>query len=298
MNHTVIPFNSGQRLLARARAYLTEPDKISSDPRRAVLLFFNAFKIADEDLKLKIVLALGSIDWPQVVRLLHKLMHDGNESESIRYAAAIQISILGGRLAHADHLIRLLKTDLHHDDPFVRASAALALGWEHNHQAVPELIACLTERDTDIQQAAVNALTTIGGERLLGLLVDHLVSCTRDQKRLILYTLNRFRSNDDQVAAVYDRFLRDEDPELRYDALLSFDSAQNEKSYVNLVAQSLQDTEPHIRKLALDLLKRVACRLDDKQVKRVRSLIQDADPSVRQSAIRLIRCLEPKPTMA
>ncbi len=298
MNDNIIPFDSRERLLATARAYIFEPDRIPSELHEAIPLLLKALKIADEDLKLKIVLILGTFAHSQVVRPLFNLMHDVNESESIRYTAAVQLSILGELWEDSEVLIRELKNDLLHEDPFVRANAVLALGWEHNRHALPELIECLADRDPDVQQAAVNALTNMRSERLLGLLIERLDICGKDQKQCILYALNRFHSHKEQVVAVYEQYLQDEDPDLRYTALLSCDLSDNGAQHLYLVARALQDPEARIRKLALHRL----MTLPEKHVawieSQVRPLMDDPEPPVRQAAVKLFHSMHPKPTRA
>ena len=294
MTDPIIPFKQQDRLLAKARAYVLSADEMLQDPDEAIGLLFKAVKLADEDLKLKIVLMLGALARPQVVWPLYKLMHDTDESESVRQAAAIQLSVVGSMLPDCKDLVAQLKADLCHSDPFVRANAAFALGWEGNESAVFALVECLyTDEDPEVQQTAVNALGNLGDARLFALLAERLAHGTKEQKRTILYNLHRFSSRRREVIEIYCRYMRDSDPDLRYDALAVFNSLGDPARYLSQYQERLEDPEARIRCLALaGLLKTAAIHLKPVE-NRVRRLLHDPDPGVRCAAIKVCHRMAP-----
>ena len=72
MVDNVIPFDCDERLLVKARAYLCAVDELIRDGDRAIATLLKAFACADDDLKVKIVLRLGTIARPRVCGLYMK----------------------------------------------------------------------------------------------------------------------------------------------------------------------------------------------------------------------------------
>lgn len=291
----IIPFNVQERLLIKVRGYVAALDRLMNEADQAIPLFVKALKVADEELRLKIVLMLGTLARPQVIWPLYGLMRDVQENESIRQAAAIQLSVVGGLVADNEALVDQLLVDLGHQDPFVRANAAFALGWEGNQRAVRTLVELLHDPDVEVQQAVVNALSNVKDESLFQLLIERLAHGSHDQQRTILYNLYRFSSRKKEVVEIYLRYLRHPDGDLRYDALAVFDAVADPRDHLQAYGNCLQDREARIRELALVRLGRVDALALAGLQPLVRSLVQDPQPQVRQAAIKLLRHMEPMP---
>jgi HEAT repeat protein len=288
MSEKVIRFDADQRLLSKVRAYLSALDELIGDGNQAVDLLLKAFGVADEDLKLKIVIMLGTVARPQVAWSLLDILRDPDQSETLRQAAAIQISVMGGALKDRNALVEQLRADLQADEPFMRAIAAMALGWEGNTQAAPDLIDCLSDDDIEVQQAAVNALSNLHDDSLFTKLAQRLQKGGKEQQRSILYNLSHFPSRYGEAAQICRTFVHHSDSDLRYDALvvLHLISDANRESAIN--DHCLDDSDARIRELALTHLMGVDRLRLKKIMPRVRHLVNDPRARVRQAATRLV----------
>jgi hypothetical protein len=288
MSEKIIRFDADQRLLSKVRAYLTALDELVCDGNDAVNLLLKAFGVADEDLKVKIVIMLGTVARPQVAWSLLNIMRDPDQGENVRQAAAIQISVMGGALKDHRALVEQLRSDLQAEEPFLRANAAMALGWDGNIQVAPDLIDCLSDDDIDVQQAAVNALSNLNDDSLFTKLAHRLQKGGKEQQRSILYNLSHFPSRYGEAAQICRTFVHHNDPDLRYDALvvLHIISDANRESAIN--AHCLDDIDARIRELALIHLRGTDRSRLQKIMPRVRCLVGDPQARVRQAATRLI----------
>ncbi len=288
MTDTVIHFVPEDRILAKARAYLCNLEKLLQDGDQAVDLLIKALDSADSDLKLRIVLMLGATGHSRVVEPLYHLMTDGEQYDSLRHAAAVQLSLVGPNVADGNGWVDRLIGDLNHADPFMRATAAFALGWEGNQRAIDALLDALCDQDLEVQQAAVSALTNIKDERLFAELTQRLVSGSKEQQRCILYHLCCFPARQKEVEQICSAYLSHPDADMRYDALVVLDAVSGGDKPLPLYLQCLKDPDPRIREMAL-----VYLAAEDKPrlialEPEVRPLTQDAVPTIRQAAIRLL----------
>lgn len=290
MTETVIPFNAHERMLAKVRGYLSAMDKLIQDGSSAISLLIQALDVAENDLKLKIVLMLGTVAEPQVIWPLYKIMTDTRQNESLRHAAAVQLSLVGGMIIsdEVDALVDSLIADLMYDDPLIRANAAFALGWEGNQRAVPHLVESLCDSDIEVQQAAVSALSNIRDDRLFTFLIDRLKRGSKEQQRCILYHLGCFSSRQLQVIQICTHYLSDKDADLRYDALVVLDAVSGSEKPLHLYLYCLQDSDVRIREQALVAMTAMnGSRLKGIEVQ-IRPLLRDPSPSIRQAAVRLL----------
>jgi HEAT repeat protein len=292
MSDKIIRFNGQERLLTKVRAYLSTLDELISDGDQGVDLLLNAFEIADEQLKAKIVIMLGTIARPRVVWSLLDIMRDASQSENVRQAAAIQISVMGSALEEKTALVTQLRKDLEADAPFARANAAFALGWEGNMQVAPDLIDCLSDEDIEVQQAAVNALSNLRDESVFTLLVQRLQTAAKEQQRSILYNLSHFPSRFGEAARICRIFVHHSDPDLRYDALVVLHSLSDSTKELAMYRHCLDDDDARIRELALMRLRVVdRSHLTDIMPK-VRRMVSDPHARVRQAATRLVHYID------
>ncbi len=292
MVDNIIPFDCDERLLTKARGYLCAVDELIRDGDHGIALLLKAFDCADDDLKIKIVLMLGTIASPKVVWALFDIMRNAELGESIRQAAAIQISVVGTELAQTEELVAELRKDLRDETPFMRANAAFALGWEGNLSAAPDLIDCLSDEDVEVQQAAVNALSNLQDDSLFTLLAQRLQKGAKEQQRSILYNLGHFPSRHGEAAQICRNYLHHSDADLRYDAMVVLHSVSDPVQDLSLYEHCLEDRDPRIRELALVRLRKIDRSLLRSVAPKVRALATDPKPAVRQAATRLVHFID------
>src|SRR5918996_5165187 len=218
-NH-VIEFEPRERILEKAKKYIESVELLSEESDQAIPLLLKAVKHADRDLKREIMFVLGTFAKEEVIWPLYDMMTDSLEKEDIRHDAAIQLSVIGPFLKDPRPLADQLLKEIQSSDAEQRLYATLAMGWKGNSQAAISLIGRLYDTDPRVQQMAVNALCNLRDDRILDLLLDRLSQGPFEQKRNILFNLWRFHSKAEEVAEVYLKYLEDENPELRFDALV------------------------------------------------------------------------------
>jgi HEAT repeat protein len=294
MSAKIVPFHSSQRLLDTIRAYIDgSRDMVDGDMQRVIGLLLEGMKLDDPALKLKIVFFLGSQESKHVIAPLYHLMHAKEQSETTRRIAAIQLSVVAGMHADDRSLCERLIGDLSADDAVVRANAAFALGWEGNTMAADDLIKCLQDKDSEVQQAAISALCNIGDEHLCALLVNTLMRGDRERKRALLFHLYRRSSQNKTFEKICVHFLGDTDAELRYDALLVFNSISDPLDNLPRYQCCLQDEDARVRSLALALLGDVDVNRLEPLKDHIQRLLHDPEPNVQQAAIRLFNQIPP-----
>lgn len=292
MADNIIPFDCDERLLTKARSYLCAVDDLIRDGDQGLNLLLKAFDCADDDLKVKIVILLGTVARSKVVWSLLDIMRNRKLGESIRQAAAIQISVVGATQKGIDKLVAELRKDLESDQPIVRSNAAFALGWEGNMLAAPDLIDCLADDDLDVQQAAVNALSNLHDDSLFTLLAQRLQKGSKEQQRSILYNLGHFPSRHGEAAQICRTYLHHSDADLRYDALVVLHSVSETVQDLSVYEHCLQDPDMRIRELALKRLMTIERNRLKKMVPKVRALVDDPKNNIRQAATKLLHYID------
>lgn len=293
MVENVIQFNAQDRLLGKVHHYISAVDQLINDGDDALALLLAAFNVADEDTKIKVVLLLGALANAKVVTPLLSIMQDSSQAESIRQAAAIQISVVGGLIEGTDDLVDRLLEDLKSDAPFTRANAAFALGWEDNRRATPHLIECLLDAACEVQQAAVNALSNLQEDKIFTVLTQRLQQCAKEQQRTILYNLGHFTARHHEITQICKTFLQHPDADLRYDALVVLHTVSNPADNLDIYRRSLKDKDAHIRQLALDHLTGLESDILISVEGAIRDVLKDDCASVYQAAIRLLHQMQP-----
>lgn len=293
MTDNIIQFNARERLLAKVRCYIYGVDKLIREGDEAIDLLLRAYPLAKDDLKIKIVLLLGTLASPAVVDPLLTIMRDEADSDAIRQAAAIQLSVVGGVLSDSEPLVCRLLEVLQGGSTFERANAAFALGWRGNLQAAPFLIDCLFGAETEVQQAAVNALSNIQDDRLFRVLTDRLDNSSKEQQRSILYNLGQFSSRYNEIVQICKNYLLDGDSDLRYDALVVLNTVADPNESVTLLEKCLNDPDARIRARALATLTAADHHRLTELEPEVRKLLNDNSSLVRRAAVRLIHHMFP-----
>jgi HEAT repeat protein len=292
MTDNIIPFDSRERHLLKARSYLSALDDLIRDGDQGIDVLLKAFDCADDDLKVKIVIMLGTIARPKIVRSLLQIMRNPQLGESIRQAAAIQISVAGALLDDTDDLVAELRGDLDDQAPFARANAAFALGWEGNMTAAPDLIDCLSDEDMEVQQAAVNALSNLRDDSLFTLLAQRLQKGGKEQQRSILYNLGHFPSRHGEAARICRSYLYHSDADLRYDALVVLYSFSEPFQDLALYEHCLDDPDVRIRELALMRLQKIERKLLKPLMSKIRAMVNDPRARICQAATRLTHYID------
>jgi HEAT repeat protein len=293
MTDNIIQFDVQERLLAKVRGYICGVDKLIREGDEAVDVLLRAYPLAEDELKIKIVLLLGTLASPAVVDPLLTIMRNDADSEAIRQAAAIQLSVVGGVLRDIEPLAHQLLEVLQGSSTFERANAAFALGWQGSLQAAPFLIDCLFDAETDVQQAAVNALSNIQDDRLFSILTDRLHKSSKEQQRSILYNLGQFSSRYNEIVQICKNYLFNRDSDLRYDALVVLNTVADPNESVTLLEKCLNDPDARIRERALTTLTAADHHLLTVLEPEVRKLLNDNSSHVRRAAVRLIHHMSP-----
>jgi HEAT repeat protein len=293
MADNIIQFDGHERLLAKVRCYIYRVDRLIREGDKALDLLLRAYPLAKDDLKIKIVLLLGTLASPAVVDPLLTIMRSNAESEAIRQVAAIQLSVVGGELSVSEPLVCQLLEVLQGGSTLERANAAFALGWRGNLQAAPFLIDCLFDTETEVQQAAVNALSNIQDDQLFRVLTDRLDKTSKEQQRSILYNLGLFSSRYNEIVQICKKYLFDRDSDLRYDALVVLNTVADPNKSVTLLEKCLTDPDARIRERALATLMAADYHLLIELAPEVRKLLNDNSSLVRRAAVRLIHHMFP-----
>lgn len=293
MIDNIIQFDVQERLLAKVRCYIYGVDKLIREGDEAIDVLLRAYPLAKDDLKIKIVLLLGTLASPAVIDPLLTIMRNDADSEAIRQAAAIQLSVVGGVLGDNEPLVCQLLEMLQGGPVFDRANAAFALGWQGNLQASPFLIDCLFDAETDVQQAAVNALSNIQDDRLFSVLTDRLHKRSTEQQRCILYNLVQFSSRHNEIVQICKNYLFDRDSDLRYDALVVLNTIADPNESVALLEKCLNDPDARIRERVLITLTAADHHLLTALEPKVRKLLNDNSSLVRRAAVQLLHRIFP-----
>lgn len=293
MSENVIPFNVQERLLAKVQHYISSVDQLICDGDEAIEVLLAAFAGADEETKIKIVLLLGTLANSKVVDPLLAIMQDNRLGESIRQAAAIQVSVVGGLVIDKDPLVDRLLEVLKSETAFDRANAAFALGWEGNLRAAPQLIECLFDEEGEVQQAAVNALSNLQEDQIFFFLAERLQKSAKEQQRAILYNLCHFSGRHNEISQICKTFVHNSDADLRYDALVVLKTVSEVEDSLELYEHCLKDDDARIRELALTHLAELAPIQLVMIEGAIRTLLTDDFVKVCQAAVRLVHKMHP-----
>jgi len=287
----IIPFETREQVLQHARPYLESVELFLEERDKAVPLLLKALKHADREAKHEIMLLLGSFAKQEVAWPLYEMMIDPQESEDSRHDASIQLSVISPFLKDPQPIIDRLLRDLTHEDPLMRLNAAFALGWEGNAQAAIPLIERLYDPDTGVQQNAVNALANLRDDRILSLMLERLEHGSRDQKRAILFNLWRFYSRRDEVISVYLEYLKHDDDDLRFDALVLLGLVTDAKTHLEVYVRALSDADPRIRALALRELAEFG-KEDLSELKgTIEGMLSEPEMGVKRAAMAVLKKL-------
>jgi HEAT repeat protein len=286
----VIPFDSKDRILERARKYVDSVELFLEEEDQAVSLMLKALKHAGGDLKREIMFVLGTFAKEKVVSPLFDMMTDPAEDEEIRSDAAIQLSVIGPLLKDPQALVDKLLPELQSADAERRLHATFAIGWAGNVLAALPLIERLYDSDCRVQKNAINALCNLRDDKILQLLVDRLEHGPQQQKRVILLNLWRFSSKKDEVEKIYRKYLEHEDADLRFNALVCSRPIANVRQDLEVYRKCLKDSDERIRELALKRLAEEAGGAILQSLRaEVRALLNDPAIKVKKAAVKALK---------
>jgi HEAT repeat protein len=286
----VIEFDPKERILRKAKKMIESPE-LFREGGQAIPFLLKAIKHAGRDLKREIVYILAMFaDKEEIVWPLYDLMTDPLEEEEVRHDAAIQLSVIGRSLKNPQPLIERLLKEIESSDAEQRLHATFALGWEGNFHAATSLVGRLYDTDPRVQATAVNALSNLRDDRILDLLVDRLEHGSREQKKSILFNLWRFRSKGEKVTNVYFKCLEDQDPELRFEALVCLRPITEIRECLEVYRKCLKDEDERIRELALKRLAEDAAERVLKSLRaEIEALLDDPCVKVKRAALNILR---------
>jgi HEAT repeat protein len=288
--NSVIKFEPKERILKKAKKYVESPELLFEGKGQPVPLLLRAMKLADKELKREIMFLLGTFAKEEFVFPLYDMMTDPLEDEEIRHDAAIQLSVIGPLLKDPQRLADRLLQEIASPDVERRLHATFALGWRGHSQAAIPLIERLYDSDSRVRETAVNALCNLRDDRILDLLLDRLNHGPFEQKRTILFNLWRFDSKAEKVTNVYLQYLEDEDPELRFDALVCLGPISKPQEHLDMYGKCLKDKDSRIRELAL---KRLAEEAGESVLQSLREeiepLLNDPSMNVKKAAVEILR---------
>jgi HEAT repeat protein len=287
----VIQLEPKERILAKARHYVESVESFLEESDQAIPLLLKAMKYADRDFRREIMLVLGSFAKEQIVWPLYDLMTDPMEDEEVRHDAAIQLSVVAPFLKKdRQALMDRLAEEIINSDAERRLHATFAMGWEGNSQAAISLIERLYDSDPRVQQTAVNALCNLRDDRILDLLLDRLNNGSLEQKKIILFNLWRFHSKQQEVTKIYLKCLHDENPEIRFDALVCMGPITDVRDHLEVYRKCLKDQDGRIRKLALNRLSEEAGESVLESLREeVKPFLDDPDMKIKSAALKILK---------
>lgn len=287
----IIKLEPKARILAKARNYVESIESFLEESDQAIPLLLKALKYADRDLKREILLVLGSFAKEQTVWPLYDIMTDPLQAEEVRHDAAIQLSVIAPfSKKDGQALFDRLAEEITSPEAERRLHATFAMGWEGNSQAAIPLIERLYDSDPRVQQTAVNALCNLRDDRILDLLVDRLNNGSLEQKKVILFNLWRFHSKHEEVTKIYLKCLHDDNPEIRFDALVCMGPMTEVHDHVEIYRDCLRDKDGRIRELALKRLSEEAGESVLESLREdVEPLLDDPEMKIKSAALKILK---------
>lgn len=286
----IIQLEPKERILAKARKYVDSIESFFEESDQAVPVLLKALRYADRNFKREIMLVLGSFAKEQIVWPLYEIMTDPAQDEEVRQDAAIQLSVIAPFLnKDRQALYDRLAEEITNPDAERRLHATFAMGWEGNSQAAIPLIERLYDSDPSVHQTAVNALCNLRDDRILDLLVDRLNNAALEQKKVILFNLWRFHSKQEEVTKIYLKCLRDDNPEVRFEAFVCMGPITEVGDHVEVYRECLREKDSRIRKLALNRISEETAKsvLESLQ-EDVEPLLDDPDMKIKSAVLKIL----------
>lgn len=278
----IVKIDSKADRVKKLQEYSENVDFFLNEYEKAVSLLKKYFKYADDELKLSVIMLLGSFAKDHSGEFCYRIAMDEKEHEMVRDTAALQ---LGHILRYSDgqeEIMEMLLLDLKNRKKCKRQYAIRALGFEGNHKAALPLVELLYDPDGDIRQWAVNAISNLREPSVVNILKSQLKNGSSEMIKTILFNLWRFNEQKEQIIPIYLDYIRSSDPELRFFALNMIGNISNVDELFDLYSSLITDKDRRIRKIT-------AQRLGESGIKEAKPLlnqmIQDSDMEVKKQAL-------------
>jgi HEAT repeat protein len=283
----VIVLDRSASLMRKTGKYLADMEAFFADSEKGITILLDTLVYADDALILKMLPLLGCAGKDRALWPLFHLMTKPFVNESVRRAAAVQLSVAASLSNDPSALNAALTKTLNHSDPAIRGSCALALGWEGNRSAVPSLMLRLQDSDRDVQAVVVTALASVGDDRVLTALIARMECGAMEERRSILLNLWRFSEQARRVEETYLKWLDRLSEDLRLDALYALGMLPFSEAICNAYRHLLKDADPRVRRQVIDNLSATGEKDYAPLVDSLNDLLRDGDRNMRQAVIRL-----------
>jgi len=204
---------------------------------------------SDEEERRDAALQLGAIEKPEAAPALKSALSDS--SPRVRVIAIRGLSMLGDA-----EFIPLIAAPLAQDKvPFVRKSAAYALGRFHRSEATPALVAALTDKDAEVRSAATIALT----EYTDAAAIAPLTGALSDKSNFVRAHAARAlglngRAAAQAVPALITLLTTDEGPEVRRQAATALGNI-GDRAALPALERARYSADPYLSEAALAAIK-------------------------------------------
>ena len=285
---TIISLDRPGRLLKKSEAYLSDINIFLEEIPASITILLDTLALADSSLTARILPLLGSAGRDRVLRPLFHVMMDSSAREGVRRLAAMQLGLAASLSEDPSALNADLIENLDHSEPLVRASCALALGWEGNARGVAALMSHLQDPDRDVQAAVAAALSSINDGRVFDYLIDRLKNGTLEEQRSIVLNLWRFSERRSGVETVYLNCLDWLPDELVSDILSAVSMIPHTPVVFTIYRRMLSVDDLKIRLQVLENLEALD-PLDYQSLNNhLYALLTDRETKIRQAATRLL----------
>lgn len=284
----IIEFKPKELNLKKLREYADNLDLFFEENEKAVSILQEYFKYADDALKIKVVLLLGSFAKERSGEFCYRTAMDKKEDEMVRDAAALQLGHLLRNTNDREELVERLLNDVGSKEKDRRIYAVRALGFEGNHEAALPLLGLLYDPDTVIQQCAVNAISNLRDPNVVTILKDQLKSASKEKTMTILFNLWRFEGRRKEIIPIYLKYVQGKDLDLRFHALLLLGYIADVEEHLDVYSGLIQDRDKRVRRI-------VAEKLGESGKKEVKTLlsrmVDDEDMEVKRAAVKALKNL-------
>ncbi|OCC15376.1 PBS lyase HEAT domain protein repeat-containing protein [Dissulfuribacter thermophilus] len=286
---TILEFEERRGLKKKVAKYLEDPSLIAKEGEIAISSIVRAFKVASDEERKRMFLVLSTLAQDELCWILVALIEDPEADDDLKDQAAIYLSVIGAFVSNPQLLTKRLNDLVKGPDKEAKIRAVIAMGWEGNTQSVPILAELLHDKDPEVQEVAVIAMSNLGDSRLFGILTDRLKGASSQQKRAILYNLWRFEGKEEEAMNVYCEALSKEEPGLKSDILtimskMDLDSVEDGSLVEQTLRNYLGDPDPQVRLACVKAL----CEKGSLGIKDAQRLVNDPNMEIKRIALSVL----------
>jgi len=282
----IIEFKSEKYFLDKLKEYSDNLELFFEEYEEAVPVVIKHFKSVDEDIKLKLLLLLGSFAKEESKDFFYEIAINSNEIEMIKDTAALNIAHALRNTSNNEDLIKSLLKDLNNPKKSKRKYAIRSLGFEGNYKAALALIELLFDEDTEIQQCAINSLSNIKDPKIVTLLKNQLKNASQEKALTILFNLWRFEEKREEILPIYISYIKGPDSELKFYSLSFLENISSPDEHIKLFSDLVKDKDKRIRKIVVRYLE--TCHTIQSEPLLLQ-LLKDEDMEVKQAAINALK---------